>query len=244
MGAFNIATSFAVSIVRLGAGTKSNGARVNERLKPLIVYEFEACPFCRKVRETLTELDLNAEIRPCPKGGTRFRQEAMARGGKQQFPYLIDPNTGWEGYESASIVEYLFNQYGADIAAGPLINGPLADINSFFASVMRPNKGLRKQFAKPAKELLEIYSIEGSPYCRIVREKLCELEISYLLHNVGAGSPSREAFVKLSGKMMVPYLIDPNTDTAMFESAEIVRYLEETYSIKQRDGVIETEIKE
>ena len=29
---------------------------------------------------------------------------------------------------------------------------------------------------------------------------------------------------------MVPYLVDPNTDTEMFESAEIVAYLEETYA--------------
>ena len=29
---------------------------------------------------------------------------------------------------------------------------------------------------------------------------------------------------------MVPYLVDPNTRTEMFESADIVRYLEETYA--------------
>ena len=30
--------------------------------------------------------------------------------------------------------------------------------------------------------------------------------------------------------MMVPYLADPNTKTEMFESADIVRYLNETYA--------------
>jgi glutathione S-transferase len=29
--------------------------------------------------------------------------------------------------------------------------------------------------------------------------------------------------------MMVPYLADPNTGQEMFESADIVRYLEQTY---------------
>jgi glutathione S-transferase len=29
--------------------------------------------------------------------------------------------------------------------------------------------------------------------------------------------------------MMVPFLVDSNTGTSMFESAEIVRYLETTY---------------
>ncbi len=38
-------------------------------------------------------LDLQAVIYPCPKGGTRFRDRVKRRGGKLQFPYLIDPNT-------------------------------------------------------------------------------------------------------------------------------------------------------
>lgn len=29
-----------------------------------------------------------------------------------QFPYLIDPNTGTEMYESDAIISYLFNTYG------------------------------------------------------------------------------------------------------------------------------------
>ena len=77
---------------------------------------------------------------------------------------------------------------------------------------------------------LELWSFEASPFCRIVREALCELEIPYVLHNVAKGSPRREAFVARSGKMMVPYLVDPNPDRAMFESADIVAYLERTYA--------------
>jgi glutathione S-transferase len=63
-----------------------------------------------------------------------------------------------------------------------------------------------------------------------VREKLCSLELPYLLHNVAKGSPSRPAFTQRSGKMMVPYLVDPNTSLEMFESADIVHYLDETYA--------------
>ena len=50
-----------------------------------------------------------------------------------------------------------------------------------------------------------------------------------MLHNVGKGSPGRDAFVKRSGRMMVPFLADPNTGVEMFESADIVVYLEQTY---------------
>jgi glutathione S-transferase len=53
-----------------------------------------------------------------------------------------------------------------------------------------------------------------------------------VLHNVAKGSPKRDAFVARSGKMMVPYLADPNTGVEMFESADIVEYLERTYALR------------
>jgi len=68
-----------------------------------------------------------------------------------------------------------------------------------------------------------------NPYCGIAREALCELEIPYKLHNVAKGSPRRQAYLARSGKMQVPFLHDPNTGTDLFESADIVAYLERTY---------------
>ena len=37
--------------------------------------------------------------------------------------------------------------------------------------------------------------------------------------------------VELSGKMQVPYLVDPNTGIEMFESTDIIAYLEATYGL-------------
>ena len=88
----------------------------------------------------------------------------------------------------------------------------------------------RSLAVKPA-ELLELYSYEGSPFCRIAREALCELELPHQLHNVPRRSPDRDGFVSMSGKMQVPYLLDPNTGVQMFESREIRRYLYETYAL-------------
>ena len=62
--------------------------------QPIVLYEFETCPFCRKVREAVAILDLDVLYRPCPKDGTRYRPEAIQKGGKQMFPYMEDPNTG------------------------------------------------------------------------------------------------------------------------------------------------------
>jgi glutathione S-transferase len=227
--ALDVATSLAATLARLGSGA-AVGPLGPRPAAPLELYEFEACPYCRKVREALTVLDLEARILPCPKGGPRFREEVRRRGGKYQFPYLVDPNTGKEMYESADIVAYLFEHYGAGPPPRLLASRLLADATSGLASAWRLGLGARYRRARAPEVPLELYSFEASPFCRIVREALCALEIPYLLHNVGKGSPRREAFVARSGRMMVPYLVDPNTGIEMFESADIVRYLEASYA--------------
>ncbi len=227
---FDIATSSFTTVSRLGAGLRATApARRPERL--LEVYEFESCPFCRKVRDALTELDLEAMIYPCPKGGSVFRSKAIELGGKAQFPYLVDPNTSTRMYESDDIVAYLFETYGGR-GPGILLRGALATANSAFASAFRPNGGTRARPSKRPKKPLELWSFEASPFCRIAREALCELELPYRLHNVGKNGAGRPEFVERSGKMMVPYLFDPNTKREMFESADIVTYLNATYGAR------------
>jgi glutathione S-transferase len=224
---FDIATSLFTTVSRLGAGlTAKLPARRPAQL--LELYEFEACPFCRKVRDALTELDLEAMIYPCPKGGTVYRPKAIELGGKAQFPYLVDPNTGTRMYESDDIVAYLFDTYGGR-EPGVLVRGPIATLSSSIASAFRPIGGSRARPSKRPKTPLELWSFEASPFCRIAREALCELELPYRLHNVGKNGAGRPAFVERSGKMMVPYLFDPNTKREMFESADIVAYLNATY---------------
>jgi len=225
----DIASSFCATLARLPAGMAVGelGPRPEQ---PLELYEFEACPYCRKVREALTMLDLEAMIYPCPKNGPRFRKQVVAKGGKAQFPYLVDPNTGEAMYESDDIIAYLYESYGDGRAPFYLSLGPLTTLGASFASAFRLGLGQGYRPARAPKKPLELYSFEISPYCRIAREALCTLEIPYLLHNVGKNSPSRPAFEKRSGKVMVPYLVDPNTDTEMFESADIVAYLQETYA--------------
>ena len=222
----DVTTSWIASVLSLGAGLTAS-APSSRPAEGLVLYEFEACPFCRRVRAALSELDLEAEIRPCPKGGERFRPEVVRRGGKAQFPFLVDPSTGAELYESAAIVAYLYDRYGD--GRPPLVLGPAGLLPLQLAGAARGLSGVRaRPSAAPAKPL-ELWSFEASPYCRLVRETLCELELPYRLHNVAKHSPSRRAFVARSGKMQVPYLVDPNTGEARFESAEIQAYLRRTY---------------
>jgi glutathione S-transferase len=217
-----------VSALRGGRGwfTLRPGARPTE---PLEVYEFEACPFCRKVRETLSELDLEYVARTSARGSAK-REAVKARGGRETFPYLVDPNTGAAMYESEDIIDYLHQHYGQGRARPLRWLSPLNTLGSALASLSRPRgRQVRRPRPEQPPELLELYNFEASPYCRKVREALNELDLDYLVKNVAKKSHRRPELVARGGKMMVPYLIDPNTGTELYESDDIVAYLEATY---------------
>ena len=225
---FDVATATVASAARPNFGNV-HVARRAEPAQTLELFDFEACPFCRKAREALSALSLSAIVYPCPKNGPTYRRQVIERTGKSQFPYLVDPNNDVAMFESDDIVRYVFKQYGT--GAPPwYFSSVFATVTSSLASAARPNSGRTYAPARKPEERLELYGYEGSPFCRIAREALCELEIPYLLHNVPRKSPGRAGFIERSGRMQVPYLVDPNTDTAMFESAEIARYLYDTYA--------------
>jgi glutathione S-transferase len=71
--------------------------------------------------------------------------------------------------------------------------------------------------------------MEGSPYCRKVRETLCRLDLDCHIKNASNRGPMRDELRARGGKKTVPYLVDPNTDTEMYESDDIVDYLRATY---------------
>lgn len=239
--------SLGTSLLRVNRGVVVQGHRAKPA-KLLELYEAEYCPFCRHVREALTELDLDAHIYPMPKGGKRYRDQLVKLGGKAKVPFLHDPNTGTKLYESEAIADYLYKQYGIEG-----IDVPERRVwTSALATATRGKLGMFAAPSKPAKKPLELWSFEASPYSRLVREVFCELEISYVLHNVGKSpgayaeffppilrhnlmlnympaTENRQNLIKRGGKMMVPYIEDPNTGISMYETKEIKAYLRKTY---------------
>ena len=213
----------------------------------------------KKVRECLSTLDLDVMVYPCPREtlrsygickDSRYRPAVQELGGKQIFPFLVDENTDTKLYDSDAIISYLYETYGKGCTAPA--NDRLANavpalkmLGLFLCTAVRclPRMGLlRTPSHLPAKPL-ELYGYEGSPFVKLAREALCTLELPYLLHNVAHGSAAkRTAFAaafgaqflsgprKALGAIMVPLLVDPNTGAAMVESADIVRYLFETYA--------------
>lgn len=235
MGLLNDLTSFSVSVARLGRGLYpiANVVARPEPKQRLQLYDFEACPYCRRVREVLCELDLDYLCYPVAKGG-HHRNRLKKLGGKVQAPFLVDPNTKTQLYESDAIITYLNQTYGAGKAAGWRLPVPslVDNLASAAASALRYGYGTVCRVRRHGKEPLPLtmYNMEGSPYCRKVRETLCELDLVHVVKNVPKGSPRRAHLQALGGKMQVPYLIDPNTGHGMYESDDIVTYLEEQYA--------------
>jgi len=198
----------------------------------LVLYEFESCPFCRRVREVLCELDLPYESRPCANGG-RFRDELMARSGSTMVPYLVDEASGVEMHESADIIAHLWRTWiGQPRPLAGRAFSPLETAAAALGSALRPmGRRVRAQIAsRPTPvEPLQLWNIEASPYCRRVRETLCELDLPCVVFNVGKKSRHRAAFRERFGRVQVPLLFDPNTDTTLIESRAIVAWLNETY---------------
>lgn len=249
--AFDIGSSLASSSLAAWKGTAAFRPAPRQPEQMLVLYEFEACPYCRLVREALTELDLDALIKPCPKRGQRYREEAQSRSGHLQFPLLIDPNTDTTLLESQDIIDYLYQQYGQRKPPQGLLRR-LHGLRSQAASLPRLHRGMRARHSRSPELALELYSFESSPFSRLVRERLCELELAYILRNMAKarwedmGPPeiraqffpdlpvegrNRLALLERTGKVQVPYLIDPNTGMELFESDAIITYLEQTYAV-------------
>lgn len=247
--ASNLATSMISTLVRATNGIQSAPAAIKPELM-LQLYDIENCPYCRLVREAFTELDLDVEIYPCPKQGERFRPELIERGGKAQFPYLVDPNNGVEMYESLDIVAYLFETYGQRDLPLKWRAGKLQTFGSMLASAPRVKNGMQARPGVEPEYMLELYSFESSPYARPVRELLCEMEIPYIIRSCGRTRmqewllpPVRKRFniipdseldnrrilQETEGRVAIPYLYDPNTEQGLFESTDILNYLRDNY---------------
>ena len=219
-----------------------------EPSKTLELYDCENDPECRPVREALTVLDLEVMVYPVPRNGKRFQKQLTAMSGSDRVPFLHDPNTGECLQGAEVIVNYLYAQFAPEGEKAPMNLLALASI----ASTLRGSKGKDARPGKTPRQPLELYSFEASAFTRLVRETLCEREIPYLLHNVGKSpgkmveflppilrenkvkdyqpeTENRRKLVARGGHMMVPYLVDPNTGAAMYESADIQAYLLKTY---------------
>ncbi len=75
--------------------------------------------------------------------------------------------------------------------------------------------------------MMKLYQFEGCPYCKMVREKLSELQITYINVNVPRDKSRRQEVIQVSGQPSVPVLVDG--DTVLDDEEKILPYLMEKY---------------
>lgn len=236
-----IARAALTTVLRLGAGASAiatRGPRPDERL---VLYEREACPYSRRVREALAMLDLDVLSKPVPEGSTRHARELERLTGGTTVPVLVDRGAGVVVQGSDGIVAHLFARYGD----GHVPLRLRVQVTSKLASRLGGERGDRvRPAAVPAKPL-ELEGYEGSPATRLVRERLTELEIPYVSRQLAPHSPRRAAYFTREGTMELPHLIDPNEvepgpaedegDRAVtrFGADAILAWLDRTYALTE-----------
>jgi glutathione S-transferase len=85
--------------------------------------------------------------------------------------------------------------------------------------------------------MLELYQSEGCPHCAKVRENLSALGVSYVIHNPRlpgdeGGDVTNDVThdeLVAGGADQIPYLVDTDRGVTMYESDDIVEYLETHY---------------
>ena len=100
------------------SGVKRNPtlqASIDEQTRQLTLYQYEACPFCVKVRRQMKRQSLNIETRDV-KRSEAAKEQLLAGGGLLKVPCLrIEDDQGqpqWM-YESSDIINYLEGRFVA-----------------------------------------------------------------------------------------------------------------------------------
>lgn len=90
-------------------------ATIDAQTASLVLYQYEACPFCVKVRRAMKRHALNIETRDVKRSDTA-REELLAGGGHLKVPCLRigeDEHRAQWMYESNDIINYLVARFPA-----------------------------------------------------------------------------------------------------------------------------------
>ena len=87
--------------------------RIDKETKNFTIYQFEACPFCVKVRRFIRKNSLKINLKDA-KNNKTFKSELVNEGGKHKVPCLkiekINSKTIWL-YESTEIIKFLKKEF-------------------------------------------------------------------------------------------------------------------------------------
>jgi glutaredoxin len=87
--------------------------RVEERVSELVLYHFESCPYCARVRDVIEKLELEIELRDI-RASRAYHDELARGGGRATVPCLRIADAGEDVrwlYESSEIIAYLTRRF-------------------------------------------------------------------------------------------------------------------------------------
>ena len=73
--------------------------------------------------------------------------------------------------------------------------------------------------------MFDLYTLENCPYCTKVINFMDEHNIPYNKINI-EDKKAEETLIKLGGKRQVPFLVDNERNIQMYESSDIIEYLQ------------------
>ncbi len=74
---------------------------------------------------------------------------------------------------------------------------------------------------------MKLYNLQPCPYCRMVRDKLAELQVEYETVQVPVYYEDRKEVFEVSGQFLVPVLVDG--ETVLDDEEKILTYLGKKY---------------
>lgn len=79
--------------------------------------------------------------------------------------------------------------------------------------------------------MIQLYFDPSCPFCVRVIDHLASRGIDYERKQISlrSSSETRDELIALGGKSQVPFLRDPERDVQMYESADIIAYVDEHY---------------
>lgn len=75
--------------------------------------------------------------------------------------------------------------------------------------------------------MLDLYVLETCPYCQKVLDYFEENKITYNKHDV-TQLENYQKLLDLGGKAQVPFLVDDSNGTKLYESDDIIDYVNES----------------
>ncbi len=79
--------------------------------------------------------------------------------------------------------------------------------------------------------MIELYHAEDCPYCVRVRKFFEDAGVVYVSKALPLrkDSPIKAELLKVGGKIQVPFLVDPEKGTKLYESLDIIDYVKKNY---------------